>query len=751
MAASVIPSKGLSSRDRIPPLRASPTQPDRFDPQRLAWARAHWASQDDALRRRDRQIEENLRMLAGQQWTIWNQFFNRWMDVTEWMTEDEKRWRQRPVINRLLYWFMLHHSRFTENPPIIGFQAATGDRKDSMAAEASDILFKQVWRSAGATDALDTMFSWLIPGGEAFLTSRVDANRGDWKPWVGPAQLQLYGPDGRPTGISRMAPMVPFDKDGQPLARLVGDGSAYEVTGEPHREREGEIVVDVLSALQCRGQWGPTPWHLKRWHCTRTFHTCEEVYELTGEDVPPDTGLDEVDTGFADMSRVLLGSGFFGATEGKLASSTDLTRNAEGLVCLETLWIAPSDFPGCEEDREQGKPGGRLMVTSKTRLIADSARPAPFKYTSPIRRFSFVNLPGRPAGTTPQDSLNPIQRTLNRGDAQILEHRNLVTNPIRLIDKASGLGDIKITGQPGEEVIGNFRPGVKPMDYLLPPQLSEDVWRTRGMLVQDFKELGNIIGAEGAPPDTSDPSGELAKQLLSNSDRFIGATLKRAVSEIARMAEDWIAIVPSIWTQEKILTHVGEDDIARTIVVLPEMFSSAKVHVIPDVESMLPEGRGERQRRIDGMYDRGLLGLPGTPEAMRRYFDLQNFPHMSRAARPGGIDRQTARRENGRLLQGDPALNIPVFEWYDSASHLMEHEEFMKSPDFLQQPPEIQAEFILHRAAHLNHLALQMAQMAAQQAALNPDPKKDAKKGGPAGGNAPPSPATPKPAAAGAA
>jgi hypothetical protein len=719
----------LGSYRQTPPFRPDPSQPDTRDAERLQYAKAHWHSQDEGLRRRDRQIEENIRMIAGQQYSVYNPWQQRWIDVSDWMTDDEKRWRQRPVVNMLLYWYMLTHSRLTENLPIVAFQPSSPDRFDAMLAEVMDTVFKSIWRDAGMTEVNDLIHAWMIVAGTAFAISRVDLTRGDLKPWVGQGDLQLLDPYGRPTGITRSVGPVPFDATGQPLARLsqAPDGTEeYEVTGQPHYEREGMIGVDVLSPLQVRGEWGPSPWHLKRWHACTTFLPCETVKELYGVEVEPDTFADEFETS-GEVFRVLLGAGYYGAAEGRGTLGLGDSQNREGLIRVQQLWQAPCQFPGMEEREDY--PGGRLLITTKTRVLRDGPRPAAFRYTSPIRRFNFVNLPGRPGGTTPQEMLNSIQRTINRGWAQILEHRNLVTNPIGIVDQASGLGDIQPTNKPGQILVANMRQGVEPMVYVAPPQLSEDVYKTQMLLEQTFEKLGHLQGSEGEAPSTTDPSGELVKELRFNSDRFIGATPKRSAEEYGRLVEDWIAITPTIWPSEKIIAYAGEDSIVKTITVLPEMFTHGRVNVVPDVESMLPEGRGEKQKQVLALYDRGVWGPPGTPQAAAKLMEMARFPHLGRMARPGGADRIMAEQENNKLVQGAPALEIPVFEWYDSLTHLAVHEEFMKSPEFLKLPEPVQTQFMLHRMAHVAHAQMMMAQMMAQQAAQSQ--AQNAGKGGP--------------------
>jgi hypothetical protein len=309
--------------------------------------------------------------------------------------------------------------------------------------------------------------------------------------------------------------------------------------------------------------------------------------------------------------------------------------------------------------------------------------------------------------------LNPIQRTYNRGIAQILEHRNLTTNPILILDEQTGLEEEQITNKPGLIIKATRREGVVPLEYVQPPRLSEDVYKTQTMLADELNFLGNIEGSEGAPP-TRDASGELVKELRFNQDRFIGPTMRRAVHTMRRMVEDWTVWLPVIWDEEKIIGFAGADQVVRTVMVYPEMFDTGSVNVHVDIESMLPEGRGERQAKVARLYQDGLLGLPGSPEAQKRFFELSRFPHMGRSYQPGGIHKVTAEQENGRLAQGTPADQVPVLPWYDHAVHLMVHEEFMSAPEYLKLPREIQVEYVRHREVHLRIVQMLMMQAQAQ-------------------------------------
>ena len=739
------PAFAQPSYKNMPPLREAPDAPDRFDESRLKYSQDLWRSQDDKRRKAERNWEYLLRMYAGQHWTVWNPFLSRFQDVSEWMTDEEQVWRQRPVINLMLYWYILTHARLTENQPIISFQPATGDRFDALLAEVSDTIHKTIWRQCSMNTIIDDVMGWVVSCGLGYTISRVDPTKGDFKPWVGPAQLQLLDQFGQPTGISRTAPMVPFDQNGQPLARLIGDGSAYEVTGQPHQEREGGIVVDVLSPFQVRGEWSNRPWHQKKWHSYVSYQTPEEVWDQFKIEVEADTSPEEL--GHDDViARVLLGTGYFGAAAGSPESgrgSGSSRADKAGLVRVQTLYQAPSSFPGMEETEET--PGGRLLIHTKTKTIYDGSRPVAYPYTSPIREYGFVNLNGRPFSTTPGEMLAGMNRSINRSFSQVLEHTNLVANPMMVVDKDSGLGQIKITNRPGQKLEVRRRPGVPAIEFTMPPPMSADVWKVQETLLQLFDVLGNIRGAEGTPP-TRNASGELVKELRGNSDRFLGAAARRNVEEVARTYEDWIAIIPTIWSEEKILTMAGEDGVSRTVSVLPELFKQGKINVVPDPESMLPEGRDEREQKVTLMYNAGAWGPPGTPEAARKWMEAMRYPHLNRLQTVGEIHRVTALQENGKLKLGVPAQQIPNFDWYDQMVHLQVIEYEMATPEFLKLDPAIQEQFVIHRASHLMAIMKQMEQAMAMQAAQADQAGAEADNG--AGKKSPPSAARPSGAAA---
>jgi len=751
-----VPQGGYNPLLQMVPLRRSPTEADpRVDGAIIERFSRERNAQDAMLLVRDRQIEYNVRMLLGQQWNQWHPVTGRYYDTSEWLKDSEKAWRKMPVINKLLRYFMVTHSRLTEGTPILTMLPGP-DRVDAELASVMDTLFKKDWRDAGMEDVHDQLMMWLILAGRAYAISRIDLNAGDWQPWIASAHLPIHGPDGQPvidpvTQQPAMTPEpvdnVPLMPDGTPNAYMDLNGQVQHV-GPPHMERIGGIGVDVYSPLQVRGQWGPQPWHKKRWHEVIRFLTPEEVYQAWQVVVEPDITPVQA-ANVATLERVLYGSGFFTEELG-LTSSGWSDPRAKGALCtVVERWEAPIPF----DERLIGtwaeplietpnNPGGRHTVWTPKTVITDGPREEAWRYTSPIRCWDFVRVAGRPSGFTPFEAMLAPQRAYNRTRGQLEEQAALLGNPQITVDSGFGVAASELDNAPGHIYVGAKRPGVKAVEFIEAPPVSPDVIKSIQYSAQEIEEIGGLRGLEGAAP-TGNASGDLVEELRFNADRILGSTARRLPAEYARMADDWRLLYKRIYTAEMIIAINGEDNLAETLTVLPEVFKEGHVNITPDAESMLPEGRGERQQRAERMFSLGLFGDPKSIEARESFLEISRFPNYARMARPGGPDRAMAERENGNILMGQ--FEQPVLEWYDDMVHLSVHERYMKSPQFLKQPKIVQQAFAIHRMLHLQKLQ----RMFAAQGPMGPPgpggPVMPLGAGGPPGGGTRPPVSTKRP------
>lgn len=715
---------GADASTKLPPLRAEPRTPGPDDGALLTRLLGEWSAQDSVMRQRDLMIEENVSFLSGRQWIQYNDLMGRYFDVSEWMTEEEKRYRQRPVVNLLLPWFLITHARLTENPPIITFVPGP-DQKDAQLAEIQDVLCKLAWKNAGMTDVIDRLYAWMIPSGEVYWQSRIDLTKGEFRPRIGRAPVPIIAPDGTPlpgpdgSGQVEMDG-VPLGENWEPQAIVDGETGQLVPLAEPVYDKEGQIVVDVLPAPCVRGQFGQgIPWHEKAWHMSVGFYTPDQVYDIWGVDVGPDVSGTLSES--ASLEALLFGHGHFTPGQNAFLSQGGAVEGKRNLVRVYQYWQKPS-MRDPKLRQTPTNPGGRYTVFTSTRVLVDGNRPVAFPYTSPIRKGEFVRIPGRPSGTSVQSSLNGPQRTYNKRRGQLGEHATLTANPKAIIDATAGIEEGQWSNEPGTALLVNKRPQVNAVDWMTPPPLGSAVNEDAQIARDELETIGSLKGT-GGEPMSPDESGEARKERRYDSDRYVGPTQRRMAEEMGRTMEDWGVLLPLIYDEQRVIRDAGEDNLFRSVMVMPELFTLGKTNVTPDLESMMPESRGERQARVYTLWKDGALGDPADPEVRQRFLELSRFPHLSRVARFGSVDAQTADQENGALLVGEP---VPVLPFYDHAEHLRIHNKFRKTREYLKLDPMVRQAFDIHCGEHEMALAQQQmeAQMQAaqQQAMMAPPP-----------------------------
>jgi hypothetical protein len=479
------------------------------------------------------------------------------------------------------------------------------------------------------------------------------------------------------------------------------------------------------------------PHNRKRWLIHRWFLPKSAVKSIFGVDVEPDS-VPEGDSGAGYLERMLFGSGYFGnATRPVADASTDNTELRQAFVCGYTMWEKP-DFTPDEATGQPRLPKGRLLVVTETKVLIDSARPYQTEAAGPIRRTGFSPIPGRPFDSTPLERMVPIQKRIDRLEAQIAEHTDKCSDPVLFVDiSVSDIdGDDLKDVPPGSTLeFSRIGPG-EPAFYLAPAALGADVWTHKANLVEQLFIIGGMAGQSGEPPST-DPSGKLVEALRFNGDRPITPLTRSLVMMNADVVQDWVVMLPTMWTKEKVISFVGNDSVIRTVTVLPEMFEGA-VKVKAVIESASAESREAKLARVQTLYELGAFGQPGTPAAIGKLLELSRYPDLDRASRPGGINRITAEQNLGKLAQGTPYEQLAVLEVYDLSVHIQVTEEHMSSPEYLKYSSEIQTEFQLYLetlkgAAMVKQIRLEQqgAALGAVQASLAGSVQKNAVASGP--------------------
>lgn len=690
-------------------LRKDPAAEDPLDQERLTYYMRKWDAQTNAYLGYARTVEEHIRMLAGRQWDLWSDMYGRFIDVVQFMEPKERRAAMRPVMDYLGYWYALTLSKALENRGVISFQPATADRIDAMLAEVMEPVWKTLWDQMEMDQRRARMVGWCLIAGEGYYHTRVDFMAGQRRELIRPAVLRLEREGMDP--IERVADAVPYDGKGNPLAQLREDPETgdfgYDVTGDPYEDLEGVPKVDVLCPLQVRAQWGShIPWRDRRWIAHETFLTPEQVYEITGTECDPDHYVSD-ESGPGQLERMLFGTGYFGASLGELPSlaggEDEDARSQEGFVRVVTFWEKPLAKLTPETPESAG---GRfiMLAPGASKVLWDSERPFRTECAGPIRRVGFLDIVGRPHYSTMLEKMVPLQKRLNRIEKHIAQHTNLVTDPILLVHDAAGIDDDEWVATPGTVITHGYNGSGRPAEWLAPPPLSADVYKEKADITEQLFVIGSMAGNQSASP-TADASGELVEQLRVNADRPLTPLTQNMVMGEADVAMDVLAVLPTIWDDEKLIAYAGDDNVVRTLTVLPEMFEG-RINVRPNLESAAAESKDSRRQRIAQVFQLGGFGditdPMQRPAAVKQFLQVMNFPELTRASRPGGVDRVMAEHNLGRLVRGDAAADIPLLEVYDFAVHIAVIEDYMKAPEFIENTDEATAaQIVLFREAML--------------------------------------------------
>ncbi len=703
----------MTGSEMVPTLRQGP-QDDGNDALRIKLVVERWSKQDMHLIERDRSVEDNCRMLMGDQWSIWSPKANKRINLADAMGAPDLAWRELPRVNLCQKWFGLTLARMTENSPILGAEPRDSDHESIALAAAADVVLPKVWDDTNMTAKTFELIGWMAAAGWGFAKVSAETAEGATVPMVGPAMLPA--PDGSQVPVEHAA----FNAQGEPMGHIVSqdDGSyGYHLGDEdiPGELTEGKPAVRILSPMEVRGEWGNhIPWQEKRWHTHLTFQEPQEVLKRYGVEVQPDTAIDGGSAMAHYRLRLERGSGHYGTADMRGNDGPGGNGPATDLVAVYEMWERPShDFPE-----------GRLLVVTSAKVLFDGPRPFPklkdYGYTSPIVMAEWLRQPGRPFGTTPLSDGIPIQRQINAGWRQLLLHRAKVTNPICFYDRASGLDeeDIAAFARPGSqigvEVPGGAPAGYRPAWFIAPEPLGPDVYKIQQMLEEQFSDIMGLAGAEGIAQG-SDASGEQVKELRFNSDRPISVPVRNLASALEQVGNLMFTILPVVWPIEQMLHYLGDDNQARTMEILPEMWDG-NVHVRINAESMLPRSRQEREQQALQRFQLGLFGAPGTPQAAAKYLQQSAYPDQDQLTGPGGPDQPTMNRIIGKVMQGLDPMQVPMMEQWNYNVMKQVLRDHMAGPEFLQADTDVQARMqMLWQRVEMGEMA-QAVKQAQQQA-----------------------------------
>ncbi len=722
-----------------------------------------WRSWRNAYRPWWRQVEENVRMLAGRQWDTYIEGLADFVDLSSYFAIDDERWRKYPVFNWLGHYYKITRSKLTENPPAIGYLPHSPDERDARLAQTGEPVWKAAWLAMDMPELVFDLYGWLLTAGRGILMTTWNPDKGIARDYTGPAIIHLLGPGGLETRELSDAPYLRLP-DGSfypaienPLA--AEDGGQYMIhpesgepifafdetaeggirMGAPFNDRVGEIEASIINPTSIVTPFGPEPFWRKPWYTREYAIDVDDIERRFGQVLQPEY----ISSGDVLHLKLEFGAnyGMPGQGLGGHGSLAHINKQAlDHHVLARETWYR-------ERPNHEFLSRGRLSIVTKQVVLYDDINPYwvegnRHETVMPFEAFDLCRYPFRQEGTSDLETLNPIQRAINRRMGGAMDAVDFNEQPITLKDRNAGIEeDNADLRRPGNVVEFDGRVGSGEPIRIVPagdlPKGSIDLAQN----LQNWMQLlGSLpIGSEGLPV-TTDASGELQREVRFDTDRAWGGTLRQHSYAWARVAMKVIGIYGACVDDERILTLSGEDNAWDFLTVGPDLFKGT-VHAYPQPESMVLETRQEKQNRILTLAK----AFPNIPQEI--FVDLLGYPDLARLTRPGGPAWAMAERENLEMRLGQLP---PVLPEHDHAVHLMNHKRRMQTIEYRDLPPEIQQLFTLH--VHIHELLAQQEAMrqigltapvqaaaSAAAAAANPQLAGGPGAGAPGGGSSGPS------------
>ncbi len=327
----------------------------------------------------------------------------------------------------------------------------------------------------------------------------------------------------------------------------------------------------------------------------------------------------------------------------------------------------------------------------------------------PLSKFDDLFVPDRFWGMSTVEQLIPLQTEYNRTRSQILENRNLMSNPKWVAPRDSVQDLDSISAEPGEIIYYNAIQGIAPPSPMSMPSPPSYVFAQEERILQDMMSVSGIsdVNLRSNPPSGVE-SGRAMALLAEKDESRMAPTVQSWENAIAYCGKCALELVKYNYMDERSIRITGADNTARLLYMKGSDLSSPE-----DIEVTIGQGLGfSRLARVElllEMYDRGLLRDPN------KLLNLLEFGDDKDLYEEQNMDKNNAALENIQMSQGQPVPDPTMIE--NHMVHLEVHRKFIKSEDFKMVPEEGKKLLFDHYMKTNEIVQKQMAQMAQQQMA----------------------------------
>jgi hypothetical protein len=449
----------------------------------------------------------------------------------------------------------------------------------------------------------------------------------------------------------------------------------------------GDIDYDVVSMFDVKIDPTAKKWKEVKWIVHEKPREVDYIKEVYGKDVAAESGI-AVSNIFSAKLKDLNNIG----TETK-------TDEVKSSAIVREYWEKPSSkYPK----------GRRITVANHVLLLyeEDIGFGEADKTERELPFFPFVHIviPGRVNGMSVIENLIPVQREYNKTRSQIIENKNIISNPVWLVEEGSI--DVEITDEPGQVV--QYKKGFAAPKIEQPPVISSDVYRNLEECKEEFDFISGQHEVSHGETPTGVTSGTAISFLQEQDDTKLGPTVQNLEKCIEKYIAYMLKIIKIKYNIPRTINIVGKNNSVEVIQFQGSQLTSTDVRV--QAGSSLPQSKAAKQDWVINLLHEKLLDPVRDRDLILKMLELGITEDLYSDAT---IDVNQAQNEVDKWKKGDGSPIVRDF--YNHMVHIKEHDKFRKSDEYEELPPELQMMIDEHVKQHENYLMMTAAPPMGEQ------------------------------------
>lgn len=359
------------------------------------------------------------------------------------------------------------------------------------------------------------------------------------------------------------------------------------------------------------------------------------------------------------------------------------------IVGDEIIYSYDSGLPGTNSAMYRG-PEPQDMPLAPTEEDPDNKYELTYGLPYEHGEYPFAKMGHIPTGSFYPDSvikdLIPLQKLYNRSRSQVMEVKNLTSNPMLAYMKGS-IDPTKITNRPGLQI--PVQPGFTPPAYIQPPSLPPYHSEDENTILRDMDDTANQFEVtKGRTPPGVEAASAIA-YLQEENDNVLHETVASMEEALESIGFQTLMLIKQFWSLDRIINVVSKNNAMEAqIFQMSSFVKNVDLKVEPG--SMAPKSRAAKQAFITGLIKDGII----PPDRGLQYLQMNETDKLYEEMQ---IDIKQADRENYKLVNG---AQLPINDYDNDEVHLSRHDKFFKSQQFEALPDDIKIIALTHRALH---------------------------------------------------